>query len=155
MKKLICIIFIFLNFSLNAKISLLPYKNYLKLNEINLVNVLLNEADTWIGTKYVWGGTSRKGIDCSAFVRNVYEKSLNIYLPRTSREQFKYTKQINKNNIQRGDLVFFLNSKGIHHVGIIYDKDKFIHASSSRGVRIDSLNSGYWKDKKKKFCKII
>lgn len=155
MKKLICIIFIFLNFSLNAKISLLPYKNYLKVNEINLVNVLLNEADTWIGTKYIWGGTSRKGIDCSAFVRNVYEKSLNIYLPRTSREQFKYTKQIDKNNIQKGDLVFFLNSKGIHHVGIIYDKDKFIHASSSRGVRIDSLNSGYWKDKKKKFCKII
>lgn len=155
MKKLICIILIFLNFSLNAKISLLPYKNYLKVNEINLVNVLLNEADTWIGTKYIWGGTSRKGIDCSAFVRNVYEKSLNIYLPRTSREQFKYTKQIDKNNIQKGDLVFFLNSKGIHHVGIIYDKDKFIHASSSRGVRIDSLNSGYWKDKKKKFCKII
>ena len=148
-------ILIFLNFSLNAKISLLPYKNYLKINEINLVNVLLNEADTWIGTKYVWGGTSRKGIDCSAFVRNVYEKSLNIDLPRTSREQFKYTKQIDKNNIQKGDLVFFLNSKGIHHVGIIYDKDKFIHVSSSRGVRIDSLNSGYWKDKKKKFCKII
>jgi lipoprotein Spr len=155
MKKLICMILIFLNFSLNAKISLLPYKNYLKVNEINLANVLLNEADTWIGTKYVWGGTSRKGIDCSAFVRNVYEKSLNIYLPRTSREQFKYTKQIDKNNIQKGDLVFFLNSKGIHHVGIIYDKDKFIHASSSRGVRIDSLNSGYWKNKKKKFCKII
>ena len=148
-------ILIFLNFSLNAKISLLPYKNYLKINEINLVNVLLNEADTWIGTKYVWGGTSRKGIDCSAFVRNVYEKSLNIDLPRTSREQFKYTKQIDKNNIQKGDLVFFLNSKGIHHVGIIYDKDKFIHVSSSRGVRIDSLNSGYWKNKKKKFCKII
>ena len=155
MKRLICMILIFLNFSLNAGISPLPYKNYLRVNKTSLVDVLLNEADTWIGTKYVWGGTSRKGIDCSAFVRNVYEKSLNIYLPRTSREQFKYTKQIDKNNIQKGDLVFFLNSKGIHHVGIIYDKDKFIHVSSSRGVRIDSLNSGYWKNKKKKFCKII
>lgn len=121
----------------------------------NLQEILLTEANTWIGTKYIWGGTSRKGVDCSAFVRNVYKSALNVNLPRTSREQFKDTVPIQYKDIKKGDLVFFLNNKGVHHVGLIIDEDTFIHASSSRGVRIDSLSKGYWSNQRKKFNRII
>lgn len=146
-------LFILLNIGIQSQSY--PKFHYFDIKKLNLNELLLNEADTWKGVKYVWGGTTRKGVDCSAFVRNVYKNSLNISLPRTSRQQYNNTCLVEPTNKRVGDLVFFFNSKGVHHVGIIYGEGKFIHASSSRGVRVDSLEEGYWSKKKKTYHRII
>lgn len=141
MKKILLIIFIL--FGINVS------------SQKDNLGKIIEESNSWIGVKYKWGGTTRKGIDCSAFVRNVYKNSSDIILPRTSRQQFKYTHSILQNKIRIGDLIFFSNSKGIHHVGLIINEEEFIHASSSRGVRIDSFKKGYWSTQKMSFRRII
>jgi lipoprotein Spr len=99
----------------------------------------------WIGKPYRFGGESKKGIDCSALVRELYSKVFEISLPRSSKQQFKYAELINKNELQIGDLVFFkIKTKQISHVGVYLGEDKFFQASNS-GVTISSLQHPYWK----------
>ncbi len=108
-------------------------------------------ARTYIGTPYKYGGTTKKGIDCSGLMCTSY-KSANVNLPRTSSAQSQYGKVVKMNDLQPGDLVFFSARKGskkITHVGMITTvKNKsdvrFIHASSSRGVVEDNLMSDYY-----------
>lgn len=110
---------------------------------------LITEAKTYIGTPYKFGGTSRSGMDCSGFVLTVY-KSVGIELPRTSREQSETGKPVEKKDLSPGDLVFFSRStnKIVSHTGIVVEAGsthaKFIHASTSKGVRIDDLYGEYW-----------
>ena len=99
----------------------------------------------WIGKPYRFGGTSKKGIDCSAFARELYARVMNRYIPRNSRQQFKYVKTIQKEELQTGDLVFFkIKTRDISHVGVYLSDNKFIQ-SSSDGVNIASLDHPYWK----------
>ncbi len=106
---------------------------------------LLATAKTYMGTRYRYGGTSRKGLDCSAFVQKVY-KSHGKNLPRTSRSQATVGKRISKRNLIPGDLVFFKKYKTISHVGIFLGNNKFIHASSgAKKVTISSLSKPYYK----------
>jgi len=99
----------------------------------------------WIGKPYRFGGESKKGIDCSAFARELYSRVMGQYLPRNSRQQFKYVQTINKEELQTGDLVFFkIKTRDISHVGVYLSDNKFIQSSKS-GVNIASLENSYWK----------
>jgi len=110
---------------------------------------LLSEAETYIGTPYRFGGMTRSGIDCSAFVLSVFGATLGMQLPRVAAEQSQEGEKIDKSHLQKGDLVFFSHGRRISHVGIVYDvaedgEVKFIHASTSKGVMISSLDDSYW-----------
>lgn len=107
----------------------------------------MQEVVDWLGTPYRFGGISRRGIDCSAFMRHLYRESLKIELPRTANDQFAHGIEIEKDNLEFGDLVFFKTRRyaPITHVGVYLGDDLFAHASSRDGVTISSLESSYYK----------
>lgn len=109
---------------------------------------LVASAKDLIGIKYRGGGTTKAGFDCSGFVSYVY-KGLGVSLPRTSSGMHASGSKVQKDNLASGDLVFFNTSgKGVSHVGIYIGDGKFIHSSSSKGVKIDKLNDPYyWGDR--------
>ena len=99
-------------------------------------------AKTLLGCKYVYGGTTTKGFDCSGFTQYVY-KHFGVNLNRTAAAQ--YSNGTSVSNLQAGDLVMFGKS-GINHVGIYIGGNTFIHAANpSKGVTTDTLSSGYYK----------
>lgn len=101
-------------------------------------------AKQYIGVKYLWGGTTPAGFDCSGFSQYVFAKH-GISLPRVSRDQYKAGKAVDFANLQPGDLVFFaLSGNEIDHLGIYIGGGQFINSSSSKGVTIYPLSS-YWK----------
>ncbi len=106
---------------------------------------LYNFINEWYGTRYVYGGTSKRGIDCSSFVQKLIKATFNATMQRTAANQKRTTKYIGRDHLQEGDLVFFkIKVHRISHVGIYLQNNRFVHASSSRGVMISSLNSSYW-----------
>lgn len=121
-----------------------------ELKKSNTIDQILNEASTYIGTPYRFGGMTRKGIDCSAFVLSVFGSTTGISLPRVAAAQAQEGERIEKHNLEKGDLLFFqTRGSRISHVGIVQDitpegEIKFIHASTSKGVTISSLNEKYW-----------
>ncbi|KHL93696.1 hydrolase [Paenibacillus sp. IHB B 3415] len=100
--------------------------------------------DKAIGTKYVSGGVSTNGFDCSGFTMYVFDK-IGINLPHQSGSQYEMGTAVSRDEMRPGDLVFFNTSgKGISHVGIYVGDGEFAHASSSRGVTISSLSDSYY-----------
>ena len=103
----------------------------------------------YLGIPYLRAGTSERGMDCSGFVRIVYNEFFGIDLPHTAGGQFNSSglKKINSHGIQPGDLIFFAGNKKkrINHVGMYVSDGQFIHASSSVGVTMSSLDDRYWK----------
>jgi lipoprotein Spr len=100
----------------------------------------------WIGTPYRFGGSSRKGIDCSAFTKEIYSKVFNTVIQRNSREIFSMSTPVSREELKEGDLVFFkIKSRSITHVGIYLGNNRFAHASSSRGVVLSNLDEPYYK----------
>ncbi|MEO6453834.1 MAG: C40 family peptidase [Ginsengibacter sp.] len=100
--------------------------------------------ENWYGTRYRMGGTSKKGIDCSAFADSLLSSVYNLLLPRTAREQYKFCEHISKDDLLEGDLVFFNTGRGVSHVGVYLDNGRFVHSSASRGVMISSLSDNYF-----------
>ena len=108
---------------------------------------LIVTAKQYLGVKYVYGGTTPRGFDCSGFVQYVFEKHKKN-LPRTADIQYKAGKPVSKiKDLQPGDLVFFATGKpkDVNHVGIYIGKDQFINAQTSKGVAIAKLTDAYWK----------
>lgn len=98
----------------------------------------------WIGTPYRFGGSSRKGIDCSAFTKQLYSEVFNTTIRRSSRDIFSMVSPVGKDDLKEGDLVFFkIHSRSISHVGIYLGNNRFAHASS-KGVAISSLDDAYY-----------
>lgn len=94
----------------------------------------------WWGVPYAWGGTTKKGIDCSAFVKTMYKKLHGKDLPRTSGEQYYFTTRIKKEELRTGDLIFFKSYGRITHVGYYLFDSLFVHSSSKgNGVTISNL----------------
>lgn len=116
----------------------------------SFVTQILSEAETYLGTPYRFGGTSRNGIDCSAFVQSVFQM-FNHELPRVSAAQAKEGHVVSKEELRAGDLVFFATNGGsrVSHVGIVHNVSdegeiEFIHASTSQGVTVSPLSQAYW-----------
>ena len=137
--------------NLNTDIKLINNQKNKKTLLNNLLNKIIRESNTYLGTPYLWGGTTRNGIDCSAFVKNVY-LSVGIKLPRVSQNQAKVGKTITLDKIRKGDLIFFETDKNrpntVSHVGIYLGSGNLIHASSkNKKVVIVPLNQGYFLSK--------
>ncbi len=109
---------------------------------------VVKTAKSYLGTRYRFGGTTRKSIDCSGFTQAVMKKH-GKKLPRTARSQASVGKHVAKKNLRAGDLVFFKGTARhakISHVGIMISKNKFIHASSgAKKVTITSINKAYYR----------
>ncbi|EZH71452.1 hypothetical protein ATO12_07590 [Aquimarina atlantica] len=126
-----------------AKVKTARSSNFKKIKSI------VSYAKTFGGTRYKFGGTTRKGMDCSGLVYTSFKKE-NIILPRTSKTMATQGKAISLKKVNVGDLLFFKTNKRknvISHVGLVIETKgviKFIHASTSRGVIISSLNEKYW-----------
>jgi len=116
----------------------------------NTIDNILSEAESYLGTPYRYGGTSRSGIDCSAFVLSVFGAAAGMDLPRVAAQQSNEGDSVEKTELQKGDLVFFSHrGSRISHVGIVEDvtpegEVKFIHAATSKGVMVSSLDDNYW-----------
>jgi cell wall-associated NlpC family hydrolase len=111
---------------------------------------IINTALTFSGTRYKFGGTTTKGMDCSGLLYVSFGEH-HIDLPRASYEIAKEGENIDLKNVTAGDLLFFGTSnrkKNINHVGLVVSVDgddiKFIHSTTSRGVIVSSLREGYW-----------
>ncbi len=107
-------------------------------------DAIIATAKKYIGTPYLWGGTTPSGFDCSGFTQYVF-RAHGITLPRTSKQQYTAGTYVSKSNLKPGDLVFFnTDGSGISHLGIYIGNNQFIHSSSSKGVVITSLSNTYW-----------
>ena len=108
-------------------------------------------AKEWLGAKYVYGAASKKKTDCSGYVMQVYKGFYNISLDHNAQRIYDDGRgySIRRSKLQEGDLVFFGNFWKISHVGIYLKGNRFIHASTSKGVVITSMDDNYWSSKYK------
>ncbi len=111
---------------------------------------IIDYAQTFKGTKYKYGGTTKRGMDCSGLVVTAFQKE-NIQLPRTTSDLKNTGKWIDVKKVKEGDLLFFAtkkNSRKVNHVGIVTKVRpghvEFIHSTSSRGVITSKLSERYW-----------
>ncbi len=99
----------------------------------------------YLGVPYVFGGTTPKGFDCSGFLQYVFMQN-GYNIPRLADEQYKLGKSAQTSQLEPGDLVFFSTYEpGASHCGIYVGEGNFMHASSSKGIRVDSLSNDYWR----------
>ncbi|SEM86849.1 C40 family peptidase [Chryseobacterium taichungense] len=114
------------------------------------INEILKDAEKYLGAPYKFGGNTSSGFDCSGFTVKVFEEN-DYKLPRRSSDQAEAGNKIDIKEVKPGDLLFFATAGGtrVSHVGIVHDigndgEVKFIHASTTKGVIISSLNEKYW-----------
>jgi lipoprotein Spr len=128
--------------------------DWIKDKYASMINVMPNQIsnvmlyrfiDEWYGVKYRMGGTTKKGVDCSAFVQHLYQYVFGYNILRTACLQFKESKKIAKDDLKEGDLVFFkVGTSRISHVGVYLRNNFFVHSASSKGVSIANLSNAYW-----------
>lgn len=107
------------------------------------------ESAEWLGTPYRLNGNSKRGVDCSGLTSHLYKKVYHKQLQRNSDDQrTRDCRKVSKNNLREGDLVFFHNGRQkrtASHVGIYLKDNRFIHASTRRGVIVSHLNEPYYR----------
>jgi len=108
-------------------------------------SLFVRVVKTFLGVPYRLGGSTLKGLDCSAFVKRVFE-IFNVQLPRTAREQLRIGKKVGRGELEEGDVVFFKTRRANNaHVGIYIGNNEFVHASyRSKEVRVDNLDTPYF-----------
>lgn len=124
------------------------FENYSNSNTSTIKKDSLNEElydfyTKWEGVKYKLGGETKNGIDCSGFTRKAFEEKFALEMPRTATLQSQVGKEVNKDELEMGDLVFFHTGK-TKHVGIYIENGKFMHASTKIGVTISDLDNSYF-----------
>lgn len=116
------------------------------------VEDIMEEAFALLGTRYRSGGKGPSAFDCSGFTGYVFGR-LDISIGASSRDQYAKNTPVSRDDLQRGDLVFFSSprsGRGVGHVGIVVDVDRaggtfsFIHASSRGGVKVSESTDGYY-----------
>ena len=111
----------------------------------DLVNRFEEVYTRYQGVPYVYGGSTPAGFDCSGFIKTAYLEALGrTDLPRTTAQMLNGGQFVRLDQLQPGDLVFFRIAGKEQHAGIYLDNDRFMHASSSRGVTVSSLSNRYW-----------
>ena len=130
--------------------ELIPIEEYDAYTEENPSDRIIEQAMSFNGTPYKFGGTTEKGMDCSGLIYTAF-KSEDIYLPRISSDMAGEGKRIKLNNVQPGDLLFFKTNRRrnhINHVGLVVEVHGsnilFIHSSTTKGVITSSINEAYW-----------
>ncbi|HEY4435205.1 MULTISPECIES: NlpC/P60 family protein [Lelliottia] len=127
------------------QLSLSPAKTSLEHQEPGqLRGRILAQYQQWKGTHYVWGGTSHRGVDCSALMQHLFSEAADLSLPRTTGEQINRGVQVAEYRLKAGDLIFFQTGPHRRHVGVYIGHDQFIHASTSQGVTVSTLANNYW-----------
>lgn len=118
--------------------------------------LFIRVVKTFLGVPYRLGGSTLKGLDCSAFVKKIFE-IFNVQLPRTAREQSRVGKKVGREDLEEGDLIFFKTRWANNaHVGIYIGNNEFVHASyRSKEVRVDSLDTPYFNQRFIKGVRII
>lgn len=125
---------------LQFKYALLLDAEVEKLRNLNLLKVI----DDWFGIPYRLGGSTKAGIDCSALMQIFFTSLYGVALPRTAKEQYQFSRKVSKTELKEGDLVFFNTKRGVSHVGMYLQNNKFVHASTSSGVMVSDLLEDYW-----------
>ena len=125
-------------------------KNYaalLGVDEIKIENVALYSLiDSWYATPYKYGGCNKDGVDCSNFACVIYKEIYNQSLTGSSASIFNQCKTIKKSELQEGDLLFFkIQGNHISHMGVYLQNNKFVHATTKKGVMINDLDEAYYK----------
>lgn len=108
------------------------------------VSRLRRAAEAYLGTPHRLGGQSRRGMDCSGFIRQVFAETYGMDLPRSSRDQFLAGRKVERDELRPGDLVFFRRGGVIDHAGIYMGHNYFIHSASSVGVAYSTLDAPYF-----------
>ena len=123
------------------------YAQLLNVSEAKIDNIKLYAfINDWYGVPYKYVGKNKQGIDCSAFTIELYKNVFNKDLTGTSASIADGCKVISKSKLSEGDLVFFkIESENITHIGVYLQNNKFVHASTKKGVMIDDLDEPYYK----------
>jgi len=111
---------------------------------VDVKSRLMDQYASWKGVRYRLGGSSKKGIDCSAFVQQTFRDQFGLELPRSTYEQQEMGKSVSRSKLRTGDLVLFRAGSTGRHVGIYIGNNQFVHASTSSGVVISSMSEPYW-----------
>lgn len=134
--------------ALNEEVMFLQqYSKILGYNVDTFCNrTLITTVADWLGTPYRHAGYSKAGIDCSGFVSKMYKEIFNIDLTHSSSAMiYQMKERVKKTELQEGDILFFrIHGKRISHVGMYLGDNKFVHASSYRGIVVDDLRSPYY-----------
>ncbi|MBA6155888.1 C40 family peptidase [Tenacibaculum sp. S7007] len=152
-KKLLCIFilsFLMISCGSSKNVTSTTKRTTTDTKEITVADKIVWTAVSYKGVRYKYGGTTNKGMDCSGLIHTAF-KQRNVEIPRTSREMYAKGYDISLRKVKRGDLLFFKTARKrgkVNHVGLVTSIKngdiRFIHATSSRGVIVTSLNQDYW-----------
>ncbi|PHM63676.1 bifunctional murein DD-endopeptidase/murein LD-carboxypeptidase [Xenorhabdus ishibashii] len=113
-------------------------------SKLDIKSKILNQYADWKGVAYRFGGNTKRGIDCSAFVQRTFHDQFGMELPRSTLEQQNIGQTVSRSKLQAGDLVLFKTGVHRRHVGIYIGNNQFVHASTSNGVIVSKLTDTYW-----------